>query len=414
VGLPQLTRRPGNRAPRLRWERPTPATPATPRRRGPGLRLRLTVLCTVLAALVSALLLWLGWLLVGGVVSAVPALPPGTTVRVHDQAVPAEALGRALADAARADVLRTGLVAFPLVVAAAAVVSFLAVGRVLRPLRQVTGTARRLSAESLDERIALPGSHGEVTELADSFDAMLDRLHAAFEMQRRFVANASHELRTPLAVMRTEVDVTLADPGADVVELRRMAEVVRGATYRADALVQGLLLLARTEAGVAGPERRVDLGELVRPALAAVRGEADERRLRVQLRTQPAPTVGDPALLERVVGNLVENAVRHNVEGGWLEVATRVGVAGQPELRVTSSGAVVTDARLNELFEPFRRGASRASGTGSGLGLSIVRAVVSAHHGTVSAAPVDGGGLAVTVRLRPAGPEPDSFARDSS
>jgi signal transduction histidine kinase len=378
------------------------------------LRLRLTVLCTVLAALVSALLLWLGWLLVGGVVSAVPALPPGTTVRVHDQAVPAEALGRALADAARADVLRTGLVAFPLVVAAAAVVSFLAVGRVLRPLRQVTGTARRLSAESLDERIALPGSHGEVTELADSFDAMLDRLHAAFEMQRRFVANASHELRTPLAVMRTEVDVTLADPGADVVELRRMAEVVRGATYRADALVQGLLLLARTEAGVAGPERRVDLSELVRPALAAVRGEADERRLRVQLRTQPAPTVGDPALLERVVGNLVENAVRHNVEGGWLEVATRVGVAGQPELRVTSSGAVVTDARLNELFEPFRRGASRASGTGSGLGLSIVRAVVSAHHGTVSAAPVDGGGLAVTVRLRPAGPESDSFARDSS
>jgi signal transduction histidine kinase len=414
VGLPQLTRRPGNRAPRLRWERPGPTAPATPRRRGTGLRLRLTVLCTALAALVSALLLWLGWLLVGGVVSAVPALPPGTTVRVHDQAVPAEALGRALADAARADVLRTGLVAFPLVVAAAAVVSFLAVGRVLRPLRQVTGTARRLSAESLDERIALPGSHGEVTELADSFDAMLDRLHAAFEMQRRFVANASHELRTPLAVMRTEVDVTLADPAADVVELRRMAEVVRGATYRADALVQGLLLLARTEAGVAGPERRVDLAELVRPALAAVRGEADERRLRVRLQTRPAPTVGDPALLERVVGNLVENAVRHNVEGGWLEVATRVGAAGQPELRVTSSGAVVTDGRLDELFEPFRRGASRASGTGSGLGLSIVRAVVSAHHGTVSATPVDGGGLTVTVRLRSAGPEPDSFARDSS
>jgi signal transduction histidine kinase len=372
------------------------------------------VLCTALAALVSALLLWLGWLLVGGVVSAVPALPPGTTVRVQDQAVPAEALGRALADAARADVLRTGLVAFPLVAAAAAVVSFVAVGRVLRPLRQVTGTARRLSAESLDERIALPGSHGEVTELADSFDAMLDRLHAAFEMQRRFVANASHELRTPLAVMRTEVDVTLADPAADVAELRRMAEVVRGATYRADALVQGLLLLARTEAGVAGPERRVDLAELVRPALAAVRGEADERRLRVRLQTQPAPTVGDPALLERVVGNLVENAVRHNVEGGWLEVATRVGTEGHGELRVTSSGAVVTEARLEELFEPFRRGASRASGTGSGLGLSIVRAVVSAHRGTVSAAPVDGGGLAVTVQLRSAGPEPDNFVRDSA
>ena len=424
MGQLPLARRPGATVPRRWWEHAaTPPTGTTPPgaapaarspRRGRGLRLRLTVLCTALAALVSVLLLWLGWLLVGGVVSAVPALPPGTTVRVRDQPVAAEALGRALADAARADVLRTGLVAFPLVVAAAAVVSFLAVGHVLRPLRQVTGTARRLSAESLDERIALRGSHGEVTELADSFDAMLDRLHAAFEMQRRFVANASHELRTPLAVMRTEVDVTLADRSADVAELRRMAEVVRGATYRADALVQGLLLLARTEAGVAGPTRRVDLAELVRPALAAVRGEADERRLRVRLRTEPAPTTGDPALLERVVGNLVENAVRHNVEGGWLEVATRLGPEGRGELQVSSSGAVVGDARLEELFEPFRRGVSRSSGGGSGLGLSIVRAVVSAHHGTVSAAPVDGGGLTVTVRLAPADPERDEFTRDSS
>jgi len=423
VGQLPLAGRPGASPPRRWWEHaaspPTGAAPAAGPaagrpRRGRGLRLRLTVLCTALAALVSVLLLWLGWLLVGGVVSAVPALPPGTTVRVRDQPVAADALGRALADAARADVLRTGLVAFPLVVAAAAVVSFLAVGHVLRPLRQVTGTARRLSAESLDERIALRGSHGEVTELADSFDAMLDRLHAAFEMQRRFVANASHELRTPLAVMRTEVDVTLADRSADVAELRRMAEVVRGATYRADALVQGLLLLARTEAGVAAPTRRVDLAELVRPALAAVRGEADERRLRVRLHTEPAPTTGDPALLERVVGNLVENAVRHNVEGGWLEVATRLGPEGRGELRVSSSGAVVSGARLEELFEPFRRGASRSSGGGSGLGLSIVRAVVSAHHGTVTAAPVDGGGLTVTVRLGAADPEHDNFTRDSS
>jgi signal transduction histidine kinase len=288
-------------------------------------------------------------------------------------------------------------------VVAAAVLSYVAVGHVLLPLRQVTATARRLSAESLDERIALRGSHGEVTELAESFDAMLDRLHAAFEMQRRFVANASHELRTPLTVMRTEVDVTLADPNADAAELRRMAEVVRGATYRADALVQGLLLLARSDAGVAGPARDVDLAELVGPALAAVRVEADERRLRVRLHTAPAPTSGDPALLERVVGNLVENAVRHNVDGGWLEVSTDVsaepGVEGWAELRVCSSGAVVSEARVEELFEPFRRGATRASGSGAGLGLSIVRAVVSAHRGSVSAAPVDGGGLAVTVRL---------------
>ncbi|MGQ0480905.1 MAG: sensor histidine kinase [Pseudonocardia sp.] len=367
-------------------------------RHGPGLRVRLVALCTVLAAAVSGLLLWLGWLLVGRVVSAVPALPPGTTIRLRDQPVPADALGRALAEAARSDVLRAGLVAFPLVVAAAAVLSWVAVGRVLRPLRQVTGMARRLSAESLDERIALAGAHGEVTELADSFDAMLDRLAAAFAMQARFVANASHELRTPLSVMRTEVDVTLADPAADLAELRRMAEVVRAATYRADALIAALLVLARTESGVAGRPVPVDLAQLVDPAVAAVRGEADERALRVTVSAAPAPVTGDPALLERVVGNLVENAVRHNVHGGWVRVQTG-GAPGSSELRVASSGAPVPTSRVDELFEPFRRGVDRAAGGGSGLGLSIVRAVVSAHRGSVSAEAVDGGGLVVNVRL---------------
>jgi hypothetical protein len=366
---------------------------------GPGLRARLTVLCTVLAALVSVLLLWLGWLLVGRVVRAVPTLPPHTTVLIKDLPVPAEAVGEALANAARADVLRTGLIAFPLVVVAAGLLSYVVVGRVLRPLHTVTGTARRLSAESLDERIALPGRHGEVTELADTFDAMLDRLDASFQTQRRFVANASHELRTPLSVMRTEVDVTLADPDADIAELRRMAEVVRGATYRADALVEALLLLARTEAGTSGPSIVLDLADLVRPAVAAVRTEADDRRLRVRLRTDPALATGDPALLERVVGNLVENAVRHNIQGGWLEVRTSCLPDGRVELWVSSSGAQVDDQTLAELFEPFRRGAQRTSASGSGLGLSIVRAVVQAHRGAVTAEKVDGGGLTVTVCL---------------
>ncbi len=367
-------------------------------RHGPGLRVRLVALCTVLAAGVSALLLWLGWLLVGGVVSAVPALPPGTTVRLRDQPVSVDALGRALAEAARSDVLRAGLIAFPLVVLAAAVLSWVAVGRVLRPLRQVTGMARRLSVESLDERIALAGAHGEVTELADSFDAMLDRLAAAFAMQARFVANASHELRTPLSVMRTEVDVTLADPGADLAELRRMAEVVRAATYRADALIAALLVLARTESGVARHPVPVDLAQLIDPAVAAVRREADQRALRVTVSAAPAPVTGDPALLERVVGNLVENAVRHNVHGGWVRVQTG-GAPGASELRVASSGVPVAVSRVDELFEPFRRGVDRAAGGGSGLGLSIVRAVVSAHRGSVSAEAVDGGGLVVNVRL---------------
>ena len=151
---------------------------------------------------------------------------------------------------------------------------------------------------------------------------MLDRLQAAFDAQRRFVANASHELRTPLAVLRTEVDVTLADPDADVDELRRMGEVVRDATRRADELISGLLLLARSEAPSAvdpAVVRTVDLAAVVVPAVAAVRAEAARRGLRVTEHRAPAPTVGDPVLLERVAGNLVENAVRHNVTAGWVD-----------------------------------------------------------------------------------------------
>jgi len=370
---------------------------------GGGLRPRLTLLSTALVALVSGVLLWLGWVLVGGVARAVPALPPGGTVRVGTRDVPAEQLSAAIGATARAEVLQAGLVAFPLVVLAAAVVSWWLVGRVLGPLHVVTATARRLTAESLDTRLDLRDARGEVADLAAGFDAMLDRLQAAFEAQRRFVANASHELRTPLSVLRTEVDVTLADPTADVAELRRMGAVVRDATRRADELIAGLLLLARTEAVPAGGvlERRpVDLAALVAPALSATGTEAGRKGLRIGTRTGPAPTSGDPALLERVVGNLVENAVRHNVAGGWVEVRTGVR-DGAAEIVVASSGPEIADDAVAELFEPFRRGpVTRTAGTaGSGLGLSIVRAVVHAHAGTVHAEAVRGGGLAVSVRL---------------
>lgn len=363
-----------------------------------GLRPRLTLVSTVLVALVSALLLWLGWWLVGGVAGAVPALPPGSTVRVGDRIVPAGQLADAVGRAAQDTVLAAGLVAFPLVVVAAALVSWWLVGRVLGPLHAVTATARRLSVESLDTRTGVRDARGEVAELAAGFDAMLDRLQAAFDAQRRFVANASHELRTPMAVLRTEVDVTLSDPAADARELRRMGAVVRDATRRADELVAGLLLLARTEGAELADVRPVDLADLVPPALAAVRSDAGH--LRIQVRTAPATVCGDPVLLERVAGNLLENAVRHNIAGGWVEVSTAVR-AGSAELRVASSGPEIPAEKVAELFEPFRRGPVERTGAvrGSGLGLSIVRAVVAAHGGTAVAEPVPGGGLAVTVRL---------------
>ena len=369
--------------------------------RAGGLRPRLTAVATAVAAAVSALLLWIGWLLVGDVAASAPALPPGTFVRVDGRDVPADQFAGLLAAAARSEVLRAGLIAFPLVVVAAALVSWWLVGRVLGPLRAVTAAARDLSPESLSTRVGAPSARGEVAELAAGFDAMLDRLQAAFDAQRRFVANASHELRTPLSVLRTEVDVTLSDPRADEAELRRMGDVVRDATRRADELVDGLLLLARAEGGAGLAAREpVDLAATVVPALAAVRAEAARRGLHVEQRTETAATRGDPILLERVTGNLVENAVRHNVDGGWVRVGT-CREAGAATLRVTSSGPVVAAEKVGELFEPFRRGAAPRTGAarGSGLGLSIVRAVVTAHGGTVAAEPVAGGGLAVTVTL---------------
>jgi signal transduction histidine kinase len=372
-------------------------------RRGPGLRVRLTLLATGLVAGVSALLLWLGWLLVGEVAMAVPRLPEGSTVVVHGQEVNAAQLGTALRDAAQAQVLRSGTLAFCCVVAAAGVLAWAVTGRVLRPLHEVTGAARRLSAESLGERIGLEGPHDEVAELAETFDAMLDRLQAAFDAQRRFVANASHELRTPLAVVRTELDVTLADPAADARELRRMAGVVRAATERAERLVEALLLLARTDGIGLALREPVDLAAVVASAWQAVHAEAEARGIRPVFHAGPALAVGDPALLERVAGNLLENAVRHNVDGGWIDVRT----GGGPEwttLHVASSGSKVPDERVAELFEPFRRGGvDRTAHSGAGLGLSIVRAAVAAHRGHMLAEPVAGGGLAVTVHL-PAAP----------
>lgn len=367
--------------------------------RGPGLRARITMLATGLVAVVSAALLWLGWELVGGVVAAVPSLPPNTTIVVRGVPVSAGDLAEVLRDDARERVLLAGAIAFVCVVVATALLAWMFTGRVLRPLREVTTTARRLSVESLGERIDADGAHDELAELSGTFNAMLDRLQAAFESQRQFVANASHELRTPLSVIRTELDVTLSDPHADVGELRRMAEVVRGATLRAGQLVDALLALARADGSGIAVREHVDLASVVGSAWKSVRADAGRRGIKEAFHDGPAGVVGDPALLERVAGNLLENAVRHNVDGGWVEVSTRC-TGGWSTLRVSSSGVPVDDERVAELFEPFRRGGvNRTAHTGTGLGLAIVRAVVVAHGGRVGAAPVRGGGLEVTVHL---------------
>ena len=363
------------------------------------------LLSTGLVALVSALLLWLGWLLVGGVANAVPALPPGSRVRVGGLVVPAEQVSAAVGNAMQAEVLRAGLIAFPLVVLAAGVVSWWLVGRVLGPLHAVTATARRLSVESLDTRLALRDARGEVADLAAGFDAMLDRLQAAFDAQRRFVANASHELRTPLAVLRTEVDVTLADPDADVAELRRMGEVVREATRRADELIAGLLLLARSEVPSAvdpAAVRAVDLADVVVPALAATRAEATRRGLRISRAPRTGADGGRPGAA-RTRGReprRERGAAQRHRRAGW---RSGTGLRGPVRRAVRQLRADRRSPRSGWRSCSSRSGADRSTAPadtpGSGLGLSIVRAVVHAHGGTVTAEPVPGGGLTVTVHL---------------
>jgi signal transduction histidine kinase len=357
------------------------------------------LLATALVAVASAVLLWLGWVLAGEMAASVPSLPQGSTIIVNGSPVEVGRLAEALRDDVRDRVLTAGSIAFISVVLATALLAWTITGRVLQPLRDVTSTAQRLSVESLGERIDHHGPHDEVAELAETFDAMLDRLQAAFAAQRHFVANASHELRTPLSVIRAELDVTLADPNADTAELRRMAEVVRAATERAGQLVEALLVLARADGQGIGVAEPVDLATAVGSAWRAVAGDAQARHISASFVGDSAPTVGDPALLERVAGNLLENAVRHNVDGGWIEVRVERG-PGTSCLQVRSSGAQVDPDRVAELFEPFRRGGvDRTARSGTGLGLSIVRAVVLAHHGQVSADAVPGGGLSVTVRL---------------
>ncbi|QNK79277.1 HAMP domain-containing sensor histidine kinase [Nakamurella sp. PAMC28650] len=374
-----------------------------------GLRLRLTTLSTALLALVGALLLALAYLLVGRVVAALPHFRAGTLVLVNGVTVEATEESNRVVQQGRDTVLVVGLIAFPLVVITGGLMSWVLIGQALRPLSMLTSAARALSESSLDQRIALTGPRDEVAELADTFDDMLGRLQSAFEAERRFVANASHELRTPLSVIRTEVDVTLADPSAGVDDLRRMGEVAREATDRADRLLNSLLFLARTQASGLSVAAPVDLADLVAPALLAVESEVTGRGLEIRVSGGPAVVCGDPALLERVVGNLIENAVRHNVPGGRVAISTGVGGGvGNPPgvghavgyVEVASGGTVIDPRTVAQLFEPFRQGERARTGhRGSGLGLSIVSAVVSAHGGTVSATAVTGGGLDVRVEI---------------
>jgi signal transduction histidine kinase len=373
----------------------------------PTLRIRMALLYGGLVLLVGVSLLFTSMVLLDRSIARLPFFNTRGEVSITDSTGKSQSVNPAqLSAQARHDsrdyLLHTGLIYFGIIVIIGASGGYLLARQALRPIARVTRTARQLSTETLDQRIGLGGPDDELRELADTFDEMLARLDAAFDGQRLFVANASHELRTPLSVIRTEIDVTLSDPAASSEELRRMGQVALAATERAQRLVGSLLTLARLQSGGRGDlevREPVDLATLVPAVLDSVETEAKDRSISVEIETSPARTLGDPRLLERLIGNLVENAVRHNVTGGWLRV-TCGAADGRVWLHVANGGQVIAPSDVDLLFEPFRRGGKvRTATRGSGLGLSIVRLIVEAHHGRLQAAAPPFGGLAVRIEL---------------
>ena len=270
---------------------------------------------------------------------------------------------------------------------------WLVAGRVLAPVRMMNARVRQITEHSLHERLALSGHDDELKELGDTFDELLARLERAFESQRLFVANASHELRTPVTVERALVEVALADPDATLESLRDTCGRVLVAGQQQERTIEALLTLARSQRGVLVREP-VDLAAVA----AEVVNGAERDGIRIESQLEPAATLGDQGLIERLVANLLDNAIHHNLPGGWARVSTAVS-DGYPTLTVTNSGAVIPSQETERLLEPFRRlnGDRTRHGDGVGLGLSIVGAISTAHAAELEIAAPPGGGLAVTV-----------------
>jgi signal transduction histidine kinase len=284
------------------------------------------------------------------------------------------------------------------IVLVAVALGWLLAGRLLRSVRRITSVAERVTGRNLNERIGLEGGpRDELRELADAFDGMLARLDGVFRAQRRFVADASHELRTPLAAMRAEVEVLAADPHAAASDVDEATLVLRRQLARSEELIEALLALARSEPELLVREA-VDLAQIAREALEDAGPRVAARRLRVDDQLAPAVVHGDRRLLTLLVGNLFDNAIKHNRDGGWIELRSAADT-DRALLAVANSGHVVAAEDVQELAQAFRRGGRARVGDGHGLGLAIVQAVARAHQGTMTIKREDEGGLRIEVRL---------------
>jgi signal transduction histidine kinase len=298
------------------------------------------------------------------------------------------------------DLLLGSVVALAIMAMAAIWFGWLMAGRVLQPLRTMTAATQRISEVNLHERLAILGPGDELKDLGDTIDGLLARLECAFDAQRQFVANASHELRTPLTLERVMLETALADPHASAESLRATCEELLTASQQQEQIIQALLTLARSQRGLEHREP-FDLAAVTGEVLSARYPEAERRGLHIDASLATAVSTGDRQLAQRLVANLTDNALRHNIVGGWIDVTTGIR-AGRSVLWVANSGPLIPQEEVSRLFQPFQRGGedrtARPHGAvGLGLGLSIVDAIAAAHGATVKGRAQPGGGLDIEV-----------------
>jgi signal transduction histidine kinase len=397
-----------------------PAVPTWLRLPGRTVRVRLTALYGILFFVSGAVLLTLA----SGVAVLRSSSSLSRVVPAPNQALPGSALAQAQAhiQALQAQLqtlqsqtasqpgdgklsrqlLFASLIALAIMTVISVALGWLVAGRALRPVREMTAAAQRISEDSLHERLALHGPKDELKELGDTIDGLLERLEVAFSSQRRFVANASHELRTPLTTMRAAIDVALAKPEPAPPRTVALAGRLRTELDRIDRLLEAFLVLARAQHRSMPGQAVLPLDYIVSSALADQAAAIRAMDLTVQDPSSQggAWVAGSPALLTRMVENVIDNAVCHNTQGGWIAITTRAH-GGGVRLVVENGGQVLDDQQVAELSQPFRRLEADRIGTdnGSGLGLSIVAAIAEAHSGTLDLQARPGGGLRVCVDL---------------
>jgi signal transduction histidine kinase len=372
-------------------------------------RLRLTVLYGGLFLISGAVLLAITYALVAHtspqhfIATTRPLNPPipisgeGIVTATHGQQtsqVHWAGLGALLAESA---------IALAIMSVVSIALGWVVAGRVLRPLRAITVTTRQISEHNLHERLAMAGPGDEIKDLADTVDDLIARLEAAFDAQRQFVANASHELRTPLTVERALLEMILTDPDATTASFRSTCEELLVGSERQERLIEALLTLARSQRGLEHHER-IDLAAISEQVILGRHDELEHRQLTAGATLCAAPASGNPRLAERLIANLIDNAIRHNVAGGDIRIETGVD-AGRAVVSVANTGPIIQPEEVDGLFHPFRRaGAGRTDrGDGLGLGLSIVHAIATAHRATVTARAQPGGGLRIDVTFSPPG-----------